>query len=147
MTDMTPKQLMTEIRRLDKERTQGRWKAFLGSCGVTFDVHIKGKLREVIVFWTGFDSSDRPIHERKANAKFISHAPDMVRLIRHQQAVIEMLREGLASIEAGNYPNPRNHRPNGCEHGAAYYDACDRCIDVYIVRTLSRLESDEWMTD
>ena len=43
----------------------------------------------------------------------------------------ERLRAGIERYLAGDYPNPRQHRPNPCEHGTEYYVVCARCDDAY----------------
>ena len=37
--------------------------------------------RPCIVFWTGFDSSDQPVEEQRANARLIAAAPDLLEAI------------------------------------------------------------------
>lgn len=47
------------------------------------------------------------------------------------------LQTALEKYLAGDYPNPRKHRPGRCEHGILYFDQCEECNDNYLAAALA----------
>lgn len=52
------------------------------------------------------------------------------------KAEASRLRAGIAAFLAGDYPNPRQHRPGKCEHGTPYYEECGACDGAHFERLL-----------
>jgi hypothetical protein len=46
------------------------------------------------------------------------------------------LRGGIEAFLAGDYPNPRQHRPSNCEHGRPYYEECGACDAEHFARLI-----------
>lgn len=52
------------------------------------------------------------------------------------------LQEAVGKFIAGDYPNPRNHRPGKCDHGIYYWEECCQCNDAFLSAALAEsLES------
>jgi hypothetical protein len=49
---------------------------------------------------------------------------------------LTMLRAAVENVVNGNYPGPRQERPGKCRHGVYYYDACENCINEYLIAAL-----------
>ena len=47
------------------------------------------------------------------------------------------LQVSLEKYLAGDYPNPRQHRPGKCEHGTFYWEQCETCNDNYLIAALA----------
>jgi hypothetical protein len=47
------------------------------------------------------------------------------------------LRAGIEAFLAGDYPNPRSHRPDNCEHGTPYYEECSACDTAHFLKLLA----------
>lgn len=66
------------------KHTPGPWSAFIGKDGKTISVSIgeepNGR-RPCIVDWPGFDGTDLPMGERRANARLISAAPELLEML------------------------------------------------------------------
>ena len=54
----------------------------------------------------------------------------------------ERLRVGIQAYLDGDYPNPRQHRPESCGHGIPYYESCEQCIDAHFTAILACRECD-----
>lgn len=63
-----------------------------------------------------------------ANAQFGPLDGGLIRLGRLQGAIEKFL--------AGDYPNPRQHRPGKCQHGTFYLESCEACNDEYLEAAL-----------
>lgn len=48
------------------------------------------------------------------------------------------LRKGIEDYRAGDYPNPRRHRPRTCPHGLSYWQECDACNDAALAAILAK---------
>lgn len=48
------------------------------------------------------------------------------------------LQDDLKKYLAGDYPNPRQHRPGKCQHGQFYWEQCETCNDNWIQAALDR---------
>lgn len=47
------------------------------------------------------------------------------------------LRAGIEAFQAGDYQNPRQHRPGNCPHGRPYYEDCGACDAEHFTRLLA----------
>ena len=47
------------------------------------------------------------------------------------QAKVDELTKTIIDFRDGNYPHPRNYRPNNCPHGTHYWDECANCDEEY----------------
>lgn len=54
-----------------------------------------------------------------------------------KEAECERLRKAIEDFLSGDYPNPRDHRPNECEHGTLYYEECAKCDEAHFLHALS----------
>lgn len=115
---------LARLEKLDAERSSGLWEAYIGKCGRTFDVHVKGKLKDTIVFWTGFDSSGRALFKQESNARFLAAAPTMMQVIRDQQEVIERLKGALGEM--------LSRSKNFGHTGFPSYSAYQAFVDVHL---------------
>lgn len=61
------------------------------------------------------------------------------REITELEAEIARLRKGVEDYRAGDYPNPRTHRPHPCPHGCNHWQECDACNDAALAAILSPL--------
>jgi hypothetical protein len=62
------------------------------------------------------------------------HTPDLLREVAERLAD---LRGGIDAYLAGDYPNPRDHRPHKCQHGTYYYEECGQCDEEHFTRVLA----------
>lgn len=92
MTDIT--EIIDRLEPLAKEATPGPWDAFHYARGSgTYDVHVRGDLKNTVVAWPGFDSSDKSKAKKRANSRYIAAANPAAIL-----AIIAALREQAAEL-------------------------------------------------
>lgn len=58
-------------------------------------------------------------------------------LLREAAERLDGLRRGIEVYLAGDYPNPRDHRPHKCKHGTYYYEECGQCDEEHFTRVLA----------
>lgn len=115
----TRKELIEEVLRLDKERTQGEWE-ISGLCTVyknKYSITCGDKYIALV------DEGHRE-YEQDANAQFIALSSRMPDIIRDQQKQIGMLVEAVNIL-------------GDCHDRSGMFE--------YAQETLSRIKSGEWM--
>jgi hypothetical protein len=51
-----------------------------------------------------------------------------------------ILRKAITDWLAGDYDNPRQHRPLYCRHGTIYYQLCLQCDEAHFQKALDDCE-------
>lgn len=124
------------LRGLDKARTQGRWTA-TECMDVWVECRGKGLAKCGDVHWIGDPDVVQRESKMKSNGAFITSAPDMMRLIEAQAAMIEGVKEAfimLSKVELGHHiPGSGNSMP--------YYTSWDD--GEYIIKKTLAALSDE----
>ena len=124
MTNKSIRNMVEEVRKLDKERTQGDWRlrhdrdrpmVFAGgSWSPTED------LPPIVHGFAVCDCDGYPYKEREEsfnNADFIASAPTMANLINVLVDKVDVLRKALRSVEG---QATRKERANGAKHLLEY---------------------------
>ena len=52
-----------------------------------------------------------------------------------------ILRKAIEDYLAGDYDNPRRHRPGDCRHGRPYYEECEACNTEHFTRALAAADA------
>lgn len=77
--------------------------------------------------------------ERDASERGLSIVTQYARMLENDRS---KLRAGIQAYLSGDYPNPRDHRPGKCQHGASYWEECTNCSIEHFTKVLEESEND-----
>lgn len=77
--------------------------------------------------------------ERDASERGLSIVTQYARMLENDRS---KLRAGIQAYLSGDYPNPRDHRPGKCQHGASYWEECTNCSIEHFTKVLEESDND-----